>query len=219
LGLAALVLLVGGVGRAKAGIIFNNFGPGDTYQVNISWVIGRFPGTTATNVQGDAFQVTGGNYTLNSLALALNLVSGPNAVDVQFRADASGLPGTVLETFHFSNLDPSGQLNPPVVCTSALHPLLLNGEQYWVTASASDLTDVGWNFNSIGDHGLHAISQNGGPFTVANFTRGALHVDASPAATFAPEPGMLPLFCFGALCLLGFGWRQRSRAGKTGHRA
>jgi hypothetical protein len=134
---------------ANADILFNNFGPGDAYLPNVVYSIGRFPGDTITYVQGDAFIVTGGNFTLDSLTLALNWGgSGPNAVDVQLRADAGGKPGAVLESFHLENLGILGLPNPPVIATSALHPLLLAGQQYWVTASASDVTDIGWNFNS-----------------------------------------------------------------------
>ena len=59
-----------------------------------------------------------------------------------------------------------------MVADSALHPLLSAGAQYWVTASASDLTDVAWNLNSTNDIGPHAQSQNGGPFNIVPGTRG-----------------------------------------------
>jgi hypothetical protein len=137
-------------------------------------------------------------------------VSGPNAVDVQLRANAGGLPGTVLETFHFDNLGTFGNPNPPVIATSTLHPLLLDGEQYWITASASDLTDIAWNLNSIKDVGPHAISQNGEPFTVATDDRGAFRVDASSNAV--PEPASLTMLGLGALGFAGYAWRRRKKA-------
>jgi hypothetical protein len=56
---AVLALLVGGADQAKADILFNNFGPGDTYDTSTGYIIGRFEGTTVTFVQGDAFVVTG----------------------------------------------------------------------------------------------------------------------------------------------------------------
>jgi hypothetical protein len=206
LGLAALLLLVCGVGRAKAETIFNNFGPGDTYQKNSSYVIGLAGGGTFTSSQGDGFRVTGGNYTLNSLTLALCIVSGPNAVDVQFRADAGGVPGTILETFHFSNLGQFGKLNPPVVGTSELHPLLLEGEEYWVTASAGDQTTAGWNLNSTGDFGDVAFSRDEGPFTVTQRPLAAMRIDA------VPEPTTITLLSIGIVGMAGYTLRRRKLA-------
>jgi hypothetical protein len=179
---AALALWVLAAGQARADVLYNNFGTGDAYQTNNSWIIGRFPGTSITWVQGDPFRVTGGDVTLDRLTLALSWgVAGPNEVDVQFRADSGGLPGATLESFHFSNLGNFGMNNPPVVADSALHPLLSAGAQYWVTASASDLSFISWNLNSTGDTGPHAQSQNGGPFNIVPGTRGAYRVEGTPS--------------------------------------
>jgi hypothetical protein len=207
---AALALFVVAAGQARADVLYNNFGPGDTYDTRDAAIIGRFPGDTVTWVQGDPFRVTGADYTLDRLTLALGWFSGPNQVDVQFRADAGGLPGAVIESFHLTDLGPLFQNNPPVVANSVLHPLLSAGAQYWVTASASDQTDVGWNTNSTGDTGPHAQSQNGGPFNVITSDRGAYRVEATPSPV--PEPGTLLLCGIGGLGLLGYRWGRRKLA-------
>jgi hypothetical protein len=207
---AVLAFFVLAAGQARADVLYNNFGPGDSYQTGNSWIIGRFPGTSITWVQGDPFRVTGGDFTLDRLTLALSWVAGPNEADVQLRADAGGLPGATLESFHFSNLGNFGNNNPPVAANSLLHPLLSAGAQYWVTASASDLTDIAWNLNSTGDRGPHAQSQNGGPFSLVDSDRGAYRVEATPSPV--PEPGTLLLCGIGGLGLLGYRWGRRKLA-------
>jgi hypothetical protein len=194
--LVALLLVPGAPVRAD--VIFNNFGVGNSYNTSVAWIIGQFPGTGITWEQGDSFHVSGGTFRLSTIDLALNLLIGPNAVDVHLRADDNGRPGAVLESFHLTDLLPLGLPNPPVVATSLLHPLLENNATYWLTASASALTDVGWNLNSTGDIGAHALSQNGAPFTVINDVHGAFRVNGD----LVPEPGTLALWGFGVFGLV-----------------
>jgi hypothetical protein len=204
-GLAVCFVVLAGP-PARADVLYNNFGPRDSYG-SLGFVIGRAPGDTVTWVQGDPFRVTGSDFTLDRLTLALSwALTGPNEVDVQFRADAEGLPGATIESFHFSNLGFFGQNHPPVVADSVLHPLLSAGAQYWVTASASDLSAMAWNWNSTNDVGPHARSQNGGPFDIITINRGAFRVEGTPSP--APEPATLALAGVGLFGMVGFVWRK-----------
>ena len=85
-------------GTAKADIIFNTFGPGDTYDTSTGWTVG-FPGTYQDI--GQAFTPAGNTYTLDRLVLALGWVTGTNAVDVSLMTAVGDLPGSVLETQYF----------------------------------------------------------------------------------------------------------------------
>jgi hypothetical protein len=203
LGWALAGLLLGSSGSAQADVIFNNFGPNNGYNTGSGYIIG----TSITWVQGDAFTPTGNSFTLDRIELALGHGVGPNEIDVSLRTDAGGLPGAVLESFHFSNMGPLGQNNPPVVGDSTLHPFLAQNTQYWLIASAPDVTFIGWGFNSTNDRGPHAQSFNGGPFNVeSQGTRGAFRTTGTPAI---PEPGGLVLFGVGMAALLGSAWRPR----------
>jgi len=72
----------------------------------------------------------------------------PNEVSVSLRLDSGGLPGPILETFTFNGaLGPFGStLNPPLVASSLLRPILAQGSTYWVTVSTpGSLGRVEWN--------------------------------------------------------------------------
>jgi hypothetical protein len=102
------VLVTAAASMARADVvIYNNFGPGDTYFTNGGYVIG-FGGRPGQEniVDFFPFQVTGASYALTRIDLALSYRFGPNAIDVQIRGDSGGLPGPVIETWHFSNLPP-----------------------------------------------------------------------------------------------------------------
>src|SRR4051812_20198817 len=101
--LSALVVIFLGA-EARAAVIYSNFGPGDTYRTNVGWTIGLSP-SGITIVQGDPFSIGGSDYVLDSITLPLAYNDGPSRDgDIQLRANASGLPGAVIEAFHLSNL-------------------------------------------------------------------------------------------------------------------
>lgn len=192
IGLAAC--LAAGPASAQT-VVFDNFGPRNTYQPNLGWAI---TGPTNGNPQfthGDQFTpgVTG---TLTNIDIALELVMGPNHVDLLLTDDASGLPGTVLERFSVDDpMAPFGTGNAPITVNSVLHPVLAEGTPYWLVASAADDTWVSWNQDSIQEEGTHAVSRQGGPFTVGTKTQGAFRVTLTPAGGPAavPEPSALAL--------------------------
>src|SRR5262249_48593365 len=89
------VLLLFTTGTVRADVIYNNLGPGDTYQTGVGWTLG-LPGTYQD--VGNRFTPAGTSYTLDTIALALGYVTGTNAVDVALMTDAGGLPGLVIES-------------------------------------------------------------------------------------------------------------------------
>ena len=170
IGLAAAVLLLG-LGRTHGAVVFSNFGPGDTYNTASGYILGTVNGYA----YGDAFDIVSpDDVILQSIELAVGLSSGPNELDVALRADASGLPGVVIEAFHFTGaMGLFGDSNPPLIANSVLQPTLQAGERYWVTASVpydpgnpNATTTAIWNRNSTGDIGPHASALGVQPWQV-----------------------------------------------------
>jgi hypothetical protein len=175
---AALAVVVGASPSARADVIYDNFGPGDTYQTNIGWTIGGPPGTPFWE-QGDPFTVSG-SWTLTQVTLAAGYVLGDNVYTVWLMDDNGGQPGNVIEEFDFAGLGPFGSFNPPLVAASALNPTLDDGATYWLVSTTSMGTWTAWNLNNTGDVGAHAQRTDGGPWNIVTNTRGAYRIEADP---------------------------------------
>jgi hypothetical protein len=202
---AALVLLAGATQAARADVIFNNFGSGDSYLTDIGWTIGRPPGQVFFE-QADSFTVHGTDFNLSGITAAAGNVLGPNVYSVGVYTDAGNMPGSLLEMFNFSNLGQFGLNNPPLVGNSSLQPLLQDGHTYWLVYSTSDTTWAAANLNSTNDIGGHVFRTNGGAWGFSSDIHGAFRVEGDPV----PEPGTLVLLGMGALGLVGYGYRRRT---------
>ena len=134
-------------------VIFNNFGPNDSYDdgtaAGITWDI--LSQGAAENVgvgQATPFQVTGANYSLSSVTLAIGYPFGFNNLSISIYEDGGGLPsGSWLETLvsHPNNINGPSQI---VTYSSSLEPILNAGQSYWLVVQPVDLNLVNGNDNA-----------------------------------------------------------------------
>lgn len=148
-----------------SGIVFKNFGPGNTFDTNPShaWTINGFM-SAGTGQQAISQQFTpAGDATLGYVAVALTLWQGAGTARVILQQDAAGLPGDVIEEMPLEGIASTPAL---LVATSELQPVLHRDTPYWLTiAAGGDGVLLGWQWNSIGDasRAEFASTQGGGP--------------------------------------------------------
>ena len=165
--------------HSDAEIIINKFGPGDAYTVDYGYAVTNL-GPTWGYIYvetGTSFIPIGSNYSLDRIELAIAIWSGSNELDVLLMTDDNGKPGTIIETFHFSEaMGPYGFPNPLLGANSVLHPLLNVDTKYWLVCSATvPGTDLLWNMNLIHDEVEWHAQRNypGGPWSLGGDYYGA----------------------------------------------
>jgi hypothetical protein len=189
LGLAVLTLLVNGLGKANADVIFNDYGPLYTYQTTIGWTVSgsstTFPFTAANEFTASL------TAAVTAVDLGISLAAGTNSVVVELMTDNGGTPGSVLESYGFvDQMGAFGSQNSPLVATSVTNPILVAGTNYWMVAvpGASD-TNAAWNYNDQSVTGTDLYSRDGGATWTSNGsqTLGAFEVFGAPV----PVPSTL----------------------------
>jgi hypothetical protein len=163
--LSLAYVLVSGLAFAAPVVVFNDFGPGNTFMPGpgITVGCGALCFIDAGHSHGWSFTPA----TTTSLSLLETVGSlGPSAGGTMIftiSADVGGVPGASLETFNLP-LIPIPQF---VAFPSTLHPTLLAGQTYWFTAFTQDLVNQAGNvgINSIGVTGPEALRIGSGPWT------------------------------------------------------
>ena len=127
-------------------VVFNSFGPGNTYNSGILWAVSG--ASTSAGYRGQAeFFTPGISGYLSSILLATGRVSGSRYSNFYIAQDnGSGIPGTILESF--TNIQNANGL---LTLNSTAKPLLQAGTEYWLCDEpAADNSYNAWYQNNQG---------------------------------------------------------------------
>lgn len=121
-------------------VVFNSFGPGNTYNTAIVW--GVTGASTSGGYRGQAeFFVPTASGVLSSITLPTYRQSGSGHSNFFVAQDNGSAPGTILESFLSTVNNPNGLLT----LNSAVQPSLTAGVKYWLCDEPADATTVnGW---------------------------------------------------------------------------
>ncbi|MFH1615868.1 MAG: right-handed parallel beta-helix repeat-containing protein [Planctomycetota bacterium] len=138
-----------------ADVIFSNFDPNNGYHpyYYTAFDCMVFDGNIINIDTAMPFIVSGGNYSLTTIDLAISRQLGENEIDVTLTDDFDGQPGETIETIHLSNSAPNYPgVYPPTVAISQFQPMLTQGNMYWIILSASGPPDAQfqWHANTMG---------------------------------------------------------------------
>lgn len=193
-------------GTTQAAIIFNNFGPGDSFGISGRVVQGPAVGSIGDVNQAAAFVTGPSDAFLTSVSLGINVMDPPNIgtgpIDIELAVDAGGVPGAVLRSLSVN----AGVTGEQVITgVDDGSQLLTANTTYWIVADGEGSFDGSWRFNSISDVGMTAGQTEPNPWNAQSAEdRYAFRVEAR----VVPEPTNWLLF----LGSIGFALIRRSHA-------
>ena len=180
-------LLVGFAGTsAMGGIVYSNFGPGQSFDTNGSYDI---PNVSGSSSQLLAFSFTPtANYSFTGLDVAINRGDGAVTADVYLAEDSGGQPGLVLYSAAVAVPALGGVVSAPVGLTPVT---LLADETYWLyLGTPIPNATLGWFLNSTGALGP-LESNNGHQWSPRRRTLRGLSASAAPSSA-CPSLELLP---------------------------
>jgi hypothetical protein len=124
-------------------VVFNSFGPGNTYLTTVGW--GVSGASTSGGYRGQAeWFVPDISGDLDTIQLAMFRSQGSGLSNIYLSGDNGGIPGTILESF-LNVFSPGGLLT----LNSTIQSFLQAGDKYWISAQPADSTTVsGWYENN-----------------------------------------------------------------------
>ncbi len=125
-------------------VVFDSFGPGNTYLTSTVWGVEGTATSGGYRGQAEFFTPAISGY-LSSVTLATYRQSGSGLSDFFIAQDNGSGPGTILESFLSTANNPNGLLT----LNSTSQPLLQAGMKYWLCDEPTDSTTVnGWFENN-----------------------------------------------------------------------
>src|SRR5438128_855967 len=116
---------------ARAGTIFNNFGPANTYNSGSgSTVSGASSGTGQFVASAMSF-TPAGTFVLTQIDVAVGFVSRTNSVALSLNSDSGGLPGGVIMNWTISGLPVFGTCCTVDTVTPGSPVILTSGTRFW----------------------------------------------------------------------------------------
>jgi hypothetical protein len=194
--LAALALVLGGVGQARADFI--------TYKLTTT-ASGTINGTTETNAPLTVTVTYDTSKVRDGVALGLFIVDN-QSVGVTF----GGITDTVT-TASQTQLDVTaggiGVVLPGLALPLSSALLAMHSDDFQNT-SLTALPSGPFSGISL----LSGTTYNTTNGSISVTSAGTVTFTSSPAVSGVPEPASLTLLGIGALCSLGYGWRRRTQA-------
>ncbi len=192
-------------------VLFDNFGPGDTYSLDSGALLG-YGGPTfgETHEAATSFIVSGGDFYLNTAEFAILHNWGPDLVYADILADDGDTPGSILDSTSASGVTSPFVWAEPMTATFSGTIVLEEGKKYWLALrSEQEDASLGWA-SSLSDWGERAWRVDGGPWNT--YTSSGPPLDDQRSAfritgTIVPAPGALAL-----LGLAGLSATRRRRA-------
>lgn len=202
-----------------ADTLFNDLGPGNSYNCCTGWTVSGTGGTGTSFTAANLFTVSGsGNLSVSQIDLAVGYVTGANSFYASIWTDNGGLPGTQVGGALWTNLsssEPFGSCCGVVTISGISGVTLAGGQSYFMILgpmSVNATTWEAWNWNDQGVNGLDLYSTDGGASWNSNGTQtlGAFDVLGGSAPS-VPEPASLFLLGSGLLGAVGTLRRKLSR--------
>ena len=202
----ASIIAVCTAGSALAGtVVYSNLNTDPTALYSGTAYVVSGPASTTQQYLGVASAFTPSiTVTFTELDMGLQYFSGTNLFTVELLSDASGSPGSMLESWSVNNALSSQCCILQVLAGTGL-TTLNGGSQYWIAVLPGAVdTFVGWNLNNTGDIGNFDGTVGSGWINDSPSTKGAFEVQGS-----VPEPASAALVLAGGLLGILFGRRKR----------